>query len=305
MTAHVVVLYMGLTPDYAYEKTCEGLMEKLRKNQYHLETGFVGTPYLCQVLSEHGMNELAYHLLLEKGYPGWLYEVLMGATTVWERWNSVLPDGKISGTEMNSLNHYAYGSIVEWMYREMLGIQPAEEGAGFKRFCLAPKPNYQISWAKAQLRSAAGMIRSEWEIQKERLRICVEVPFDAQAVLILPDAKDEVIAGLCIGKEGVGEIAQSGNNVRVSLEAGVYEFSYEPVVPYRKVYSIDSPFEELKENAATREILDREYFPYHKHLPFEKELYTFRELLNGPFTNLSYEKQEELDRMLRAVSDGK
>ncbi len=70
MTAYVVVLYMGLTPDYAYENVCEGLMNKLRKNKYHLETGFVGTPYLCHVLSENGMNDVAYHLLLEKGYPG-------------------------------------------------------------------------------------------------------------------------------------------------------------------------------------------------------------------------------------------
>ena len=100
MTAYVVVLYMGLTPDSAREKVCRGLLNRLKKNRYHLETGFVGTPYLCRMLSENGMNDLAYHLLLEKGYPGWLYEVLMGATTVWERWDSVLPDGKISLNEI-------------------------------------------------------------------------------------------------------------------------------------------------------------------------------------------------------------
>lgn len=83
------------------------------------------------------MNDLAYHLLLEKGYPGWLYEVLMGATTIWERWNSVEPDGRMSGTAMNSLNHYSYGSIVEWMFRNMAGINPCEEGAGFKKFRIA------------------------------------------------------------------------------------------------------------------------------------------------------------------------
>lgn len=301
MTAYVVVLYMGLTPEYAYEKTCEGLMEKLRKNRYHLETGFVGTPYLCQVLSENGMNDLAYHLLLEKGYPGWLYEVLMGATTVWERWNSVMPDGKISGTEMNSLNHYAYGSIVEWMYREMLGIQPMEDKAGFKKFKIAPKPNYQIKWAKGSLRSAAGMIRSEWKIENEMLYISVQVPFDAEATLVLPDAALCEIEKLCKTYSGVKEAVQDGNTVALSLESGMYEFAYKPTAPYRKIYSLDSPFEELLENEKTREILEQEFFPYHRKLPFEKELYTFRELLNGPFTNLPYENQDRIDRMLREV----
>lgn len=297
MTAYVIVLYMGLTPDFAYEKVCRGLLNKLKKNRYHLNTGFVGTPYLCRMLSENGMNDLAYHLLLEKGFPGWLYEVLMGATTVWERWNSVLPDGKISGTEMNSLNHYAYGSIVEWMYRNMLGIKPMEEGAGFKKFQVAPLPNYQISWAKGCLRSAAGMIKSSWTIDGKKLKIIVTVPFDAEAEIVLPDADVNEISE----SSGIRRITQTGSSVTVEAETGTYVFEYEPTKPYRKVYSIDSPVEELMENAETRKILEEDYLCRFKNIPFEKELFTLEELMNGPFTSLPREEWEELDRKLRCV----
>lgn len=298
MTAYVVVLYMGLTPDFAYENVCKGLLKKLKKNRYHLNTGFVGTPYLCRVLSENGMNDLAYHLLMEKGFPGWLYEVLMGATTVWERWNSVMPDGKISGTEMNSLNHYSYGSIVEWMYRNMLGIRPCEEGTGFKKFILAPAPNYQIAHAKAVLRSAAGKIESQWEIKEGMLNMRFAVPFDSEAVIVLPDVcKDS----LDLSQQGILTAEQNGKNVELKVQSGIYEFSYIPTTPYRKIYSIDSPMEELKANEKTRKILEEDYFSYCPKLPFEKELYTLEELLNGPFTNLPYEQQRALDARLREV----
>lgn len=260
MTAYVVVLYMGLTPGFAYENTCRGLLDKLKKNRYHLNTGFVGTPYLCRVLSENGMNDLAYHLLLEKGYPGWLYQVTMGATTVWERWNSVMPDGKISGTEMNSLNHYSYGSIVEWMYRNMLGINPIEETPGFKKFRIAPTPNYQINWAKASIRSAAGLIQSAWKITDKMLEINVSVPFDAEAEIILPDANFSDIEKTIAGQEGVLEIFQEGKNVALYAQAGEYTFVYEPTTPYRKIYSIDSPVEELLANEKTKRILEEDYF---------------------------------------------
>lgn len=301
MTAYVVVLYMGLTPEFAYENTCRGLLKKLKENRYHLNTGFVGTPYLCRVLSENGMNDIAYHLLVEKGFPGWLYEVLMGATTVWERWNSVMPDGRISGTEMNSLNHYAYGSIVEWMYRNMVGIQPMEEAAGFKSVRIAPKPNYQIPWVKGSLRSAAGMIRSEWKIEGKQLHVVMEIPFDCHAELVLPDAPYEAILNMTKQMDGIEEVEQSKSDVVVSVTAGKYEFIYEPTVPCRKIYNIDCPVDELMANEQTRKILEEEFFSVHHKVPFEKELYTMEELMNGPFTSLPYEKQKEIDKRLRAV----
>lgn len=295
MTGYVVVLYMGLTPEFAYERVCKGLLNKLKKNFYHLETGFVGTPYLCRVLSENGMNDLAYHLLMEKGYPGWLYAVLMGATTIWERWNSVTPDGKISGTEMNSLNHYSYGSIVEWMFRNMTGINPSEECAGFKKFRLAPTPNYQIAKAEAKLRSASGRIESAWEIDGKQLKFRFVVPFDTEAEIVLPDASLDVIRQAT----DIEDIWADGNSVVLRAEAGTYEFCYEPTTPYRKIYSLDSTWEELKANPKTWEILQKEYNL--AHIPFEKELCTLHEMTWGPFTYVSQEQREKIDRLLREV----
>ncbi len=296
MTGYVVALYVNLVPEGAEEKVKAGLMNKFRKSRYHLETGFVGTPLLCRTLSDHGMNDVAYHILMEKGYPGWLYEVIMGATTIWERWNSVLPDGKISGTEMNSLNHYSYGSIVEWMYRNMLGIKPTEEGAGFKSFVIAPQPNYQIQEAEGSVLTASGLVKSAWKIEDGKLTIKVSIPFDTKATLFLPDAQADTVE-----TEGTAAFIQEGRNAKAVLEAGEYVFTYAPTVPYRKVYSLDSSMEELMANEKTKKILDEEFFSVHKALPFFGELHTLQETLNGPFTRLDYDVQERIDKKLRAV----
>ena len=138
-TAYILALYMDLVPEGKKDRVISDFRERLKADKNHLKTGFIGTPYLCKALSENGCNDLSYTLLLNKDYPSWLYAVTMGATTIWERWNSVLPDGKISGTDMNSLNHYSYGSIVEWMYRYMAGINPVENKPGFRHIKLTPK----------------------------------------------------------------------------------------------------------------------------------------------------------------------
>lgn len=305
MTGYVVALYMGLVPDYALEKAREGLLNKLQKNSYHLETGFVGTPYLCRVLSENGMNDIAYHLLMEKGYPGWLYEVLMGATTIWERWNSVEPDGRMSGTDMNSLNHYSYGSIVEWMFRNMAGINPCEDAPGFKKIRLTPKPNYQIGKAEGRLRSASGLIVSAWEICGKELAFSFSVPFDACAEIVLPDADYESVSRQC-AEQGV-QVADKMNadgSVTLTADAGSYSFRYEPTVPCRKIYSLDSAWEELLENPKTREIIEREYIADVHRVPFYEQVCTLRELTwtpTAPTLPVTQEQRARIDKLLREV----
>ncbi|WP_130836221.1 alpha-L-rhamnosidase [Lachnoclostridium sp. Marseille-P6806] len=180
-TALVLALHFGIAPENARERLREDLRRSLEEEKIHLTTGFVGTAYLCRTLSEIGLTEYAYTLLLNEDYPSWLYEVNMGATTVWERWNSVLPDGSISDTGMNSLNHYAYGAVVEWVYRTMGGIHPDEQGGGFRRFRLRPEPDPRFGFCRTEYESVYGTIVSCWETEEDGYTMRLTVPFDTAA----------------------------------------------------------------------------------------------------------------------------
>lgn len=188
-TACVLSLYFGLYPKDGAGKILKTLERLLQENNMHLNTGFCGTPFLCRALSENGANDLAYTLFLQNDYPSWLYEVKMGATTVWERWNSILPDGSISGTGMNSLNHYAYGSIVDWMYRSLCGLNPCEEAPGYKKAVIRPMPDPRLRFARLKMDSAAGRYEVEWRYDGEKLHYRVTVPFDCEAAVCLPNGE--------------------------------------------------------------------------------------------------------------------
>lgn len=191
-TAHVLALAMNLVKDEHRNVIAKGLVDLLKENDMHLKTGFVGTPFLCKVLSEEGYSEAAYELLFQKDFPSWLYEVDMGATTIWERWNSVLPDGKISGTSMNSLNHYTYGSIVQWMYENMCGVTLCENG--FKRFYVKPEISDRFEYVDMQYDSPKGKICVKWERGAHaNYRLYVKVPFDTEAIVKVPWKDEEYV----------------------------------------------------------------------------------------------------------------
>ena len=252
-TAHVVALHFDLVEPEVRGRVLSDLQALLRKSNMHLKTGFIGTPYLCRSLSDNGDSDSAYKIFFQEDYPSWLYEVIMGATTIWERWNSILPDGKISGTGMNSLNHYAYGSIVEWMYRNMCGVNPLEEAPGFKKIHFRPEINGKLFHARATLKSAMGLVESGWRREDDgTLTVAVNVPFNAQAELWLPDAD---LAGL----DNLDSLsaAQDGSRVKISLQSGNYAFNYRPTKSYEISYTIDSPLRELLATPATREILEK------------------------------------------------
>ena len=190
-TGYLLALRYGLTTDAA--RTGRDLAGKVAMNDGQLETGFVGTPILCEELTKAGHADQAFSLLLNEDYPGWLYAVKMGATTIWERWNSVLPDGSISGTDMNSLNHYAYGSIVRWLYQDVAGIAPA--APGFTKARLAPHVHPALGCAEARFASVSGTWHVRWELLKDgQLRYECTVPFGCGAELILPGGETYILS---------------------------------------------------------------------------------------------------------------
>jgi len=288
-TAHVVALYMDLVPEEYKERIAYNLRLKLKESNYHLRTGFIGTPYLCRVLSEHGSNDIAYKLLTNTDYPSWLYQVIMGATTVWERWNSVLPDGRMSDTRMNSLNHYCYGSIMEWMYRNVAGIKPMEESPGFKRFKLEPQPNYLLKSLNVEFMSPAGKIISRWNIADDgSITFYFKIPFDATAQLILPDSEGTEA-------EGVHE-----------LESGEYTFTYMPNRPYKASYGIDTPIEDIHEDEKAWAVAEFYLSGTVNMRWFNMYIsdcgqYSILDLIKQGLVNMDEETQKELDNKLRDI----
>ena len=181
-TACILALHLGLAPEP--EKTCRQLCA-LVDEAGHLTTGFLGTPWLLAELP----REKAYQLLLREDWPSWLYEVKLDATTIWERWNSLSEDGRFSETGMNSLNHYAYGSVAAWLYGDMCGLRPTSEAPGFRRFRWEPKPDKRVDFALCRLRSPLGEIRSEWRYEEKGLSLLLTVPFGGEAQASLPDGR--------------------------------------------------------------------------------------------------------------------
>ncbi len=166
-TAALLAFHFDLVPEHARTQTAAFLVDDIRNaRDLHLSTGFLGTPLLLPVLTKIGEVDLAYELLLQKSFPGWLYPVTQGATTMWERWNSWSDKDGFGDVGMNSFNHYAYGAVGEWFFESICGISPAEKRSlgnrAFKRFRLAPCPGNALASAGAEFESPYGKIVSKW-----------------------------------------------------------------------------------------------------------------------------------------------
>ena len=164
------------------QRTADLLAEKVRQAG-HLETGFVGTPYLLHVLSDYGYETLAYDLLLKESYPSWLYPVTKGATTVWEHWDGIMENGDFWSADMNSFNHYAYGSVCDWIYTKAAGIQVQEDGPGYQKIKIAPIPDERLDWLKVSVQTRAGAVESNWQKQEGMWRFEMTVPAAAEVII--------------------------------------------------------------------------------------------------------------------------
>lgn len=172
-TACALALHFGLTED---KKATASQLAQNVKEAGHLTTGFIGTAYLLYALSDNGYGNIAYDLLLRREYPSWLYPVLNGATTVWERWNGIHPDGEFASKTMNSFNHYAYGAVFGWMFTNMVGINAVESEPGYSRIQFKPKPDMRIPWVKGALDTSFGTVKSEYKFENGKWNFIFTVP---------------------------------------------------------------------------------------------------------------------------------
>ncbi|GGH17799.1 alpha-L-rhamnosidase [Sphingobacterium alkalisoli] len=183
-TAYVLALQFDMLPEHLRQQAADRLVENIRSYGNHLTTGFLGTPYLCHVLTQYGHTEVAYDLLLQETYPSWLYPVKMGATTIWERWDGIKPDGTFQTPNMNSYNHYAYGAIGDWMYKNMAGINPDE--VGYKKIRIEPRLGRGITSTSAKLDTPYGMVSSSWKLENGIFKLSVSIPPNTTATVIMP-----------------------------------------------------------------------------------------------------------------------
>ncbi len=225
-TAYALALAFGLLPESERAEAAARLAADVRKFG-HLTTGFLGTPVLCKALSDYGYLNEAYMLLNRTEYPSWLYPVTKGATTIWERWDGIKPDGSFQDPSMNSFNHYAYGAIGDWMYRVVAGIEIDESEPGYKHILIEPHPGGGLTHASASVESMYGRVSSGWEIADGKLTLKIEVPANTTATVRLPDAKLEDASEEGKPLEGRADISrarQAGNGVMLEVGSGKYVF---------------------------------------------------------------------------------
>ncbi len=226
--AYVIALKFGL--GHSKQVLMDGLEKRLNRDGYRILCGFTGAPLILEALAENGRVDRAYELLLRERFPGWLHCVNLGATTIWERWNSLLPDGSISGTGMNSLNHYAYGSVVNFLVRYAAGLRPLE--AGYRKAMISPSPNAALGHMDCTYDSVYGKYHVSWHILSNgSVRVDCTIPENCTALLHLPDGTEQ------------------------ELNAGTYTFCSKTGQDERKLYRATTPLTRLLDDPAAMDAI--------------------------------------------------
>ncbi len=232
-TGCVLSLHFDLAKEKDRGKILNALISNIENHKNHLTTGFVGTPYLCHALSDNGAHDMAGLLFMRDDYPSWLYGVKMGATTMWERWDAIRPDGTMPHPGLNSMNHYAYGSIGDWMYRKIGGINQLE--AGYRRFYVRPMFVRGIEEARTELETPYGKIVSSWSCRNKKIHVEICVPVNTSALICLPEREEVLEVG-----------------------SGHYEYEYDTGTSLKELrFSLDSTLGEIMEESLGRQMLDR------------------------------------------------
>lgn len=181
---YVCALWYGVVPEDKLPKVTARLKYLIEQNGYRLDTGFLATPVLLDVLMKYDMKDIAYRLLYQEECPSWLYEIKKGATTIWESWNGIKPDGKVGNL---SYNHYAFGSVYDWIYRNVAGIRSLSPG--YQKILIKPEPDETLTMAKSSYKSVYGKIESDWKKENGLFQLQVKIPCNTSAIVVLPDGR--------------------------------------------------------------------------------------------------------------------
>ncbi|MCT6904113.1 MAG: alfa-L-rhamnosidase, partial [Lactobacillus sp.] len=237
-TAYALALHFDLVPEKQKERVVKDLVQRLNKDHNHLQTGFIGTPFICQVLSENGEHKLATQIFLNEDFPSWLYEVNLGATTIWERWNSVLPDGSMNPEGMNSLNHYSIGAIMQWVYQQVLGLR--KQTKGYQNVLFAPQFDYRFKKVSGHYRSSYGDLKMAYQLEtdtRHTIKVTLNIPFGQKVTVKLPRVKNKV------------ELNGQPASLPLELTNGDFTISYLPKTSYIEYYNINMPAKQLMDDS--------------------------------------------------------
>jgi alpha-L-rhamnosidase len=227
-TAQALCLHFDLLNKTARKRAAAMLKTLIGENKGHLTTGFVGTPYICHALTDNGLHEEACALATQKDCPSWLYPISKGATTMWEHWDGVKPDGSFWSPDMNSFNHYAYGSIGDWLYRDILGIAPDASAPGFKNTLVNPLPCGAFTEARGSLTTLYGEVAVAWKLADGQFELDLTVPENATATVVLPCAtkRGALESGRPLAEaEGISDVRRDLGGVACTAGSGIYKFT--------------------------------------------------------------------------------
>lgn len=224
-TCYVLALHMDLLPEELRPAAAGHLVDAIKRENWHLSTGFVGVGYLLPVLSEAGYTDVAYRLLENRTFPSWGYTIEHGATAVWERWDGWTEEDGFQSPNMNSFNHYSLGAVGEWLYRYVAGIDLGEPGYG--RILIHPRPGGGLAWARAEYDSVHGKIVSGWKVEDSEFKLEVTTPANTTATVHIPSSEDSTVleGGVPLEEaEGVELLREDSRKVIASVGSGNYEF---------------------------------------------------------------------------------
>jgi alpha-L-rhamnosidase len=227
-TGYLLALAFGLLPPALATAAVEHLAADIEKRNYRLTTGFVGVALLCPVLCEQGRPDLAYRLLHQDEYPSWGYSIRHGATTIWERWDGWTDTNGFQSPAMNSFNHYSLGSVGDWLFGRVAGIDQLPGSVAYRELLLRPTPGGRLSWARAEQETARGQVACGWQLADGGITVSVEIPPGSTAVLEIPTAdmssvreSDEPLES----RPGVNRVEASAIGVTLWLASGRYTFN--------------------------------------------------------------------------------